>query len=170
MLYSMADGSAASISGIAAATAAACSVGTYLAHTCTPLLWPRYARLTRKRKIAWCNRIVSAAHVRRLLFPSAQQQTREPHLPVRAAVCWGRLPSSSAARSHPCVTPSCWQTPCMQYQVRALLRTFAPEPVIPLSRGVLHVLCGRVRPALIWLLPCRAALLLGVRAGGLLCL
>ena len=66
MLYSLADGSAASISTIAAATAVVCSVATYLVHVYTPLLWPQYERLTRKKKIAWCNRIVSAAHVRSL--------------------------------------------------------------------------------------------------------
>ena len=64
MLYSMADGSATSITAIAAATVVVCSIATYQVHRYTPLLWPQYARVTRKKKIAWCNRIVSAAHVR----------------------------------------------------------------------------------------------------------
>ncbi len=50
---------------IAAGSAAACVALNIAVHLCTPLLWSGYRGASYRSKLAWCNRIVSAVHVRK---------------------------------------------------------------------------------------------------------
>ena len=52
------------VHAIAAGSAAACVALSIAVHLCTPLLWSGYQGASYKTKLAWCNRVVSAVHVR----------------------------------------------------------------------------------------------------------
>ena len=100
---------------VAAITTSICLLATIAVHYCTPLLWPRYLRLPRKKQVDWCNRMVSAAHVRIVTLACNGSQTGErlPALKLTRLV-GPRLLSWSATSFHLCATLSCWQTLCTQ--------------------------------------------------------
>lgn len=52
------------IHSIALASALLWTAVNFVVHFGTPVVWPRYRRVSVKNKLGWCNRIVSAAHVR----------------------------------------------------------------------------------------------------------
>ena len=54
------------VNAVAAASAVTWAGVCAATHFATPCLWRGYGNLPRRKRLAWCNRIASALHVRRV--------------------------------------------------------------------------------------------------------
>ena len=86
----------------------AVSVGTHAAST---QLWPKYRVLSFKDKLAWCNRITSACHVRYLSIERVLNNMRF-HIPREIWLCEGCHSGGGPAASSRRCCSTCKPAPC----------------------------------------------------------